>query len=117
MSKINKISKTDEISKANTVSKVNKAKTVSKINKLGFTFAYRSVWGLSFFVSLIAINISHANLSNDMQAFLADTGYASNISSSKAVIDQQGGYVTAGSGYIRTPVKNLQLIDVQAPNV
>ncbi|WP_117004084.1 MULTISPECIES: conjugal transfer protein TraH [Cysteiniphilum] len=99
------------------ISKVNKAKTVSKINKLGITFAYCSVWGLSCFVSLIAINISHANLSNDMQAFLADTGYASNISSSKAVIDQQGGYVTAGSGYIRTPVKNLQLIDVQAPNV
>ncbi|WP_440994884.1 conjugal transfer protein TraH, partial [Cysteiniphilum litorale] len=114
LSKISKISKIDELSKAN---KVNKAKTVSKINKLGITFVYGSVWGLSCFVSLIAINISHANLSNDMQVFLADTGYASNISSSKAVIDQQGGYVTAGSGYIRTPVKNLQLIDVQAPNV
>ncbi|WP_203368734.1 conjugal transfer protein TraH [Cysteiniphilum marinum] len=61
--------------------------------------------------------LSYASLSSDMQNFLGNTGYASNITNGAAVINQQGGYVTAGSGFIRTPAKHLQLLDIQAPNV
>ncbi|WP_440616805.1 conjugal transfer protein TraH [Cysteiniphilum sp. 6C5] len=77
----------------------------------------RFTWLKVFALTWCVINASHASLSSDMQAFLNDTGYASNITTGEVVIDQQSGYVTAGSGYIRTPVKNLQLFNVQAPNV
>ena len=51
-----------------------------------------------------------------MQDFLTKSSYAANITSGKALMRQEGGYLSAGGGFIRTPVKNLQLLHVHAPS-
>lgn len=59
----------------------------------------------------------YAGMADDMQKFFNGSGYAANITSSKAAVGQEGGYVSAGSGFIRTPVKNMQLIHVKPPSL
>ena len=51
-----------------------------------------------------------------MQQFFNKSGYAANITGAKAAMHQEGGYVSAGSGFIRTPIETLQMVHVQAPS-
>lgn len=60
---------------------------------------------------------AYAGMADDMQKFFNGTGYAANITSAKAAIGQEGGYVSAGSGFIRTPVKNMQVIHINPPSL
>ena len=57
-----------------------------------------------------------ASLSDDLNSYANDIGYA-NITGASASMMQEGGYLAAGSGYLATGVKNLQLAHVQMPNI
>ena len=70
---------------------------------------------ITVILSLVPMTLSAGGF-DSMQKFFNDAGYAANITGAKAVMHQEGGYVSAGSGFIRTPVRTLQLIHVQAPS-
>ncbi|MCF6768399.1 conjugal transfer protein TraH [Thiotrichales bacterium 19S11-10] len=57
-----------------------------------------------------------ASLASSLNDYANDIGYA-NITGASASMMQEGGYLSGGSGYIATPVKNLQLARVQLPSL
>lgn len=61
--------------------------------------------------------ISYAGVSDNMQSFFNKTGFSSNVTSAKSFVHQEGGHLSGGNGFIRTPVKNLQPIHVRSPSL
>ena len=50
-----------------------------------------------------------AGLESELKGFFTDSGMAANINKPMAARTQQGGFFSAGSAYVRSPVKYLQL--------
>jgi conjugative transfer pilus assembly protein TraH len=71
---------------------------------------------LSIF-SLVFASQSYAGLSSSLSGFLDSASYSSNVTEASASLTQQGGYLQGGSGYIRTPVENLQIANIQLPGI
>ncbi len=67
--------------------------------------------------SLIIPNMSLASMSSDMQNFFNKSGFAANVTSAKAVMGQEAGHLSGGSGFVRTGNKHIQFLNVQAPNL
>ena len=60
--------------------------------------------------------LSYAGFEDDLNKYANDIGYA-NVTGATAEISQAGGYLSAGSGYIATPVKHAQLGRLQLPDI
>jgi conjugative transfer pilus assembly protein TraH len=57
-----------------------------------------------------------AGVAESLQQYANEIGYA-NVTGATAVMTQSGGYLSAGSGYIATPVKQAQFARFTAPNL
>lgn len=55
-----------------------------------------------------------ANIGSDVQGFFGDINYA-NVTAPGVYEGQTAGYFTGGSLYVRTPVRNYSLVNVQMP--
>ena len=71
---------------------------------------------LGVILSLALMNITHAGLGDDVNRFANQIGYA-NVTGATAAMTQAGGHLSAGSGYIATPVRHAQLMRFQSPNI
>lgn len=60
--------------------------------------------------------LSYASFADTLNSYANEIGYA-NVTGATAAMTQSGGYFSAGSGYIATPVKQIQLANVQLPNI
>lgn len=59
---------------------------------------------------------AHANVSSDINNYYNNLGFSSNVTSPQAYQGQQAGYYTGGSIFARTPVRNVQLVQVELPS-
>ncbi len=83
----------------------HKTKPCSGILSLGFV-------AFSFMMS----NLAYASFADTLNSYANEIGYA-NVTGATAAMTQSGGFFSAGSGYIATPVKQIQLANVQLPNI
>lgn len=60
---------------------------------------------------------SHADVNSDLNSFFNKLGGGSNVTQAGAWKGQSAGYLTGGSLFVRTPVRNIQLISVTLPDV
>lgn len=60
---------------------------------------------------------TYASINDDLQTYMNDVGYSSNTTSPHAVQGQEAGYYSGGSLFVRTPVRNLQLAQIQLPSL
>ena len=67
-------------------------------------------------LALLCSNMAYASFADSLNKYANDIGYA-NVTGATAAMTQSGGYFSAGSGYIATPVEQLQLAKVQLPNI
>ena len=58
---------------------------------------------------------ARADLASDMEAFFDSAGLFTNVTGAGAYQGQSAGYYTGGSLYARAPVRNMNLLTVQAP--
>ncbi|SRR5579883_348102 len=70
------------------------------------------------FVSLIFYAaISYANgVNDDLNTYFNNLGFSSNITAPHAYQGQQAGLYTGGSIFARTPVRNVQLVQIELPS-
>lgn len=66
---------------------------------------------LTIFLSLQA----HADISSDMNRFFQDLGYGASVTQSGAYKGQSAGYYTGGSLFLRSGIRNEQLVSAQLP--
>lgn len=66
--------------------------------------------------SLLFSQCAYAGLASDLNSYANDIGYA-NITGATAAMTQEGGYLSGGSGYMATKVKQMQFARVQLPNI
>ncbi|WP_157966628.1 conjugal transfer protein TraH [Fastidiosibacter lacustris] len=69
--------------------------------------------------SILSFTMSHlayASFAESLNTYANEIGYA-NVTGATAAMTQSGGHFSAGSGYIATPVKQIQLAHVQMPNI
>lgn len=71
---------------------------------------------LSIIITLFA-GVSYAGINSDLNHFFNGLGYSSNASSPTAYEGQQAGYYTGGSLYLRNSVRNVQIAQVDLPQV
>lgn len=67
--------------------------------------------GLLFFTSVIL-----AGVNDDLNSYFNNMGFSSNVTSPHAYNGQQAGLYTGGSLFARTPVRNVQLVQVELPS-
>lgn len=60
---------------------------------------------------------THASLENDMQSFFDKIGAHANITPGGAYKGQEGGFYTGGSVFSRTPAREIQMVNMQMPNI
>lgn len=60
---------------------------------------------------------AYADVNNDLNDFFMKLGGGSNFTDSGIVKGQSAGYLLGGSLYMRTPVRNIQLISITLPSV
>lgn len=61
-------------------------------------------------------SIAWAGLNSDLNNYFNDLGFSSNITSPQAYHGQQAGYYTGGSVFMRTPTRDVQLVQIQLPS-
>jgi conjugative transfer pilus assembly protein TraH len=59
---------------------------------------------------------SIASVNDDLNGYFNNLGFSSNITSPQAYHGQQAGYYTGGSVFTRTPVRDVQLMQVELPS-
>lgn len=64
----------------------------------------------------LATTIAWANIDNDLSSYFKKLGISSNITSPHAYHGQQAGYYSGGSAYIRSQVRDVQLVQVDLPS-
>jgi conjugative transfer pilus assembly protein TraH len=69
-----------------------------------------------FLLLLFSSHIAQANVSSDINNYYNNLGFSSNITSPQAYQGQQAGYYTGGSLFARTPVRDVQLVQVELPS-
>jgi len=74
---------------------------------------------ITFLSSVLFIGLSqtaNAGIQSDLGKFLDNSSF-SNFTGPQVAHTQEGGYYSGGSGYIRTPVQELQLANIQLPSI
>jgi conjugative transfer pilus assembly protein TraH len=72
--------------------------------------------GGSFFCGLMLYSaVIFADVSGDLDQYFKGMGFSSNVTSPQAYHGQQAGYYTGGSLFARTPVRDVQLMEVELP--
>ena len=67
------------------------------------------------FLLVLPNSLLYADVNGDLNDFFDGLGFSSNVTSPRAYIGQEAGYYTGGSLFARTPVKNLQLAQIELP--
>jgi len=62
-------------------------------------------------------NQTHASLENDMQHFFDAIGAHANVTPGGAYKGQEGGFYTGGSVFSRMPAREIQMVNMQMPNI
>lgn len=66
---------------------------------------------------LFSVSVAQASVESDMKSFFNDMTYSSNATSAKAWQGQAARYMTGGSFYSRTGVKNIQMVSISLPSI
>lgn len=66
---------------------------------------------------LLSVSVAQASVESDMKSFFNDMTYSSNATSAKAWQGQAARYMTGGSFYSRTGVKNIQMVSISLPSI
>lgn len=66
---------------------------------------------------LLSAGVAQASVESDMKSFFNDMTYASNATSAKSWQGQAARYMTGGSFYSRTGVKNIQMMSISLPSI
>lgn len=66
---------------------------------------------------LLILNTSYADVNSDLNHFFDGLGYSANATAPTAYQGQQAGYYTGGSLYLRNSVRNVQIAEVDLPQV
>jgi len=61
-------------------------------------------------------NVTYANVDSDLDSYFRNLGFSSNVTKPQAYHGQQAGYYTGGSVFARTPVRDVQLVQVELPS-
>ncbi len=72
------------------------------------------------FICFIMLSFSfqtHAGLSDDMHRFFEQIGAHANVTPGSAYKGQEGGFYTGGSLFARTPAREIQMLNIQMPNI
>lgn len=87
--------------------------TISKL-----TLIRKNRYRLNISLSLILLLFSslHAGIDSDLKGFFDEMGASSNITKGGAYHDQSGGYYSGGSVFVRSPTRNIQLLNVTPPS-
>jgi conjugative transfer pilus assembly protein TraH len=77
--------------------------------------------GISILLQMVVTSVNAdtvpgAAVSNDIDNYYKSLGFSSNITSPQAYQGQQAGYYTGGSIFARTPVRNVQLVQIELPS-
>ena len=83
---------------------------IFSINKYIFR---ATIFGLILFLPNALL---YADVNSDLNNFFDGLGFDKNITSPRAYIGQEAGYYTGGSIFARTPVKNLQIAQLEVPS-
>lgn len=92
-----------------------RVKKIAKTTKIAKSVQKSVGIGL-FAVGLMSSQLSYAGFADKLNDYANNIGYA-NVTGATAAMTQSGGYFSAGSGYIATPVEQMQLANVQLPNI
>lgn len=65
----------------------------------------------------LGASVAHASVESDMKSFFNGMSYSSNATSAKAWQGQAARYMTGGSFYSRTGVKNIQMVSISLPSI
>ncbi|GIU51138.1 conjugal transfer pilus assembly protein TraH [Shewanella sairae] len=60
---------------------------------------------------------AHADVNQDLNNFFNGLNYNANISNAHAYKSQSASYYTGGSAYIRTPVRDTQIMNISLPSI
>ncbi len=60
--------------------------------------------------------LAYASLNEDLNNYYNGLGFTSNITSPQAYHGQQAGYFTGGSVFMRSPVRDVQLVQIDLPS-
>ena len=72
---------------------------------------------IAFLIASLGLcNLAQADIANDMNTFFNGMGYASNITKPAAFQSQAAGFFGGGSLFVRTPVHQYQLIQLDLPS-
>lgn len=66
---------------------------------------------------LCCTGIVNASVESDMKSFFNDMTYSSNVTTAKSWQGQAARYMTGGSFYSRTGVKNIQMMSISLPSI
>ncbi|HHA2302497.1 F-type conjugal transfer protein TraH [Enterobacter asburiae] len=66
---------------------------------------------------LLSATVAQASVESDMKKFFNDMTYSSNATSAKSWQGQAARYMTGGSFYSRTGVKNIQMMSISLPSI
>ncbi|MGL4355096.1 MULTISPECIES: conjugal transfer pilus assembly protein TraH [Aeromonas] len=66
---------------------------------------------------LLASTLAHADVNSDLNHFFGKLGFESNTTMPHAWQGQAAGYASGGSFYMRTAVKQVQLVSIQVPSL
>lgn len=72
---------------------------------------------LSAAVALFVSTPAMADVQGDLNGYFGSLGFDGNVTKAQAWQGQAAGYVTGGSIYLRSPVKQVQLISMQVPSL
>lgn len=77
---------------------------------------YKIILLIVFFIVTFYSNLTRAGVNDDLNNYFNNLGFSSNITSPQAYHGQQAGYYTGGSVFARTPVRDVQLVQVELPS-
>lgn len=77
----------------------------------------RKLAGIIFISIIPMVSFAGGNVSNDLQTYFNQLGFASNVTSPHAYHGQQAGYYTGGSVFVRNQVRDVTIAHMDAPTI
>jgi len=65
---------------------------------------------------IVGFPLAVASVNEDLNQYFNSLGYSSNITSPQSYHGQQAGYYTGGSVFLRSPTRDVQLVQLQLPS-
>lgn len=65
----------------------------------------------------LAFSAAYADVGGDLNNYFNGLGFTSNVTSPTVVQGQEANYFSGGSMFLRNPVKNMQMVQVQTPSL